>query len=407
MLKRAVALVALVLLLVTACSSSKKNSTANSSSSTIGSASFTLDSPPKFALLAETKGESPLAIPDFADAAAMAVDDVNAAGGIGGQKLALDRIATSAVDPQAGRTSLLKAIDGKPVVMFGLVSGGIATANKQVVADSGIPMLYFYGDPALNFGTNEGTNYAGAFSARPSTGLSDGPLWDYMMKKVKPKKVALLCADLPSGAHACDLNADRAKHDNVQIVAREKFSYTATDMTAQVQAISAANPDAVMTDPFPNQFAIFVNQMVQNGRKIPIFTGASAQIVVAQTHAVKGEAATLVTGVETCVPPLDTRPAVQDWVKRYKARFGYDPGAFSAMTYDSVRAAAEAIVAAKSTDGSKVAAALGQITYAGICDDAYHADQYHVLAHAHVAVAYDTNGTPSIVDKARVAPGLG
>jgi branched-chain amino acid transport system substrate-binding protein len=54
----------------------------------------------------------------------MAVDAINKAGGIGGQRVQLVRYPASPLDPQNTNAAYLKALDQHPTAIIGLPGGG-------------------------------------------------------------------------------------------------------------------------------------------------------------------------------------------------------------------------------------------------------------------------------------------
>ena len=70
-----------------------------------------------------------------------------------------------------------------------------------------------------------------------------------------------------------------------------------------------------------------------------------------------------------CFVPTDPNPGVQDFVKKYEAKFKMAPDVWSATYYDATILAAKAINEAKSTDVDKVRAAFGQVQYKGLLAD--------------------------------------
>ncbi len=96
-----------------------------------GASNLALDTPVKIILLAETKGDSEVAVPFLADGAQLAVDDLNAKGGVGGKNIDYERIVTP-LDSAKAESARLEAIGKKPTAMLGLVSSGQVLAVARV-----------------------------------------------------------------------------------------------------------------------------------------------------------------------------------------------------------------------------------------------------------------------------------
>jgi branched-chain amino acid transport system substrate-binding protein len=72
-----------------------------------GSSSHGISGPIKLVGLWEVKGESPAAIDDYQNGAALAIEQITAAGGIAGKPVTLDRVPLSPSDPQKATSQFL------------------------------------------------------------------------------------------------------------------------------------------------------------------------------------------------------------------------------------------------------------------------------------------------------------
>jgi len=62
----------------------------------------------------------------------------------------------------------------------------------------------------------------------------------------------------------------------------------------------------------------------------------------------------------------DQRPEVQEFVKKYKEKFGQDPDALASLAYDAMNITLTAIQNAGSTDGAKIKEALKNMEFNGV-----------------------------------------
>src|SRR5690606_41994848 len=100
-----------------------------------------LDDPVSITMLAETTGESEAAGAFYDDGASMAVDDLNEAGGIGGEEVEYERISTPLEGAEA-ESAFLEAVEEEPTAILGLPSSGQVLAAAQRVGEAQIPVLY-------------------------------------------------------------------------------------------------------------------------------------------------------------------------------------------------------------------------------------------------------------------------
>lgn len=350
-----------------------------------GAASFTLDEPMKVILLAEKKGESPAAIAEYFEGATMAIEDLNADGGVGGMDVEFEQIPAP-LDPAKANAALLQAVDKKPTAIVGFPASAQVVAIAPTVEKSGIPTFY------ISTAGVGGEKPTWGWTIRPRNTAAAAEVATYAVEELGAKKIGLICVNNPFGTQGCAAAKEAAEKAGADIVAERTNEATATDMTEQVLAMRGA--DAVIDFNFPNPLGVAANQMVDNGIDIPHLDGASAEIAVL-SGAVKGKAAEKLYGVDDCWPPADDRPEVKEWVERYEAKFGHRPNYAAAETYDAFMLLAEAVKKAQSTEPDALREAINELTYEGICDPAYKADAQQVLHHRSVIVNFP-NGEPTV-----------
>jgi branched-chain amino acid transport system substrate-binding protein len=323
-----------------------------------------LTAPVKIIGLWEIKGESSAAIPYFEDGAQMALEEINAAGGIGGQKIDYKRIAMGPTDAAQIETATLQAIDAKPNVILGFVSSNQIIAQAPKVTAAKIPTITMTA-AAQSYKDYTGQGGVGSdfiFVGRPRNVDQATVTAQYAIDTFKPTKVALQCVNNPFGQQTCDAYKAVLDKAGVEIVAEEKNETTDTDLSAQVLAIKEAGPDLILDANFPNPLIAFANQLIENDVKVPHLDGSSAGIGFASGN-IEPAALEFLHGVDDCVPTIEQK----EWAAEYKAKYGYDPNYQSAETYDLVHIVKDAIERAGSADPIEIQKALATMDYEGIC----------------------------------------
>ena len=311
-------------LLAAACGSSKKTSssatTAGGSATTASGGGLKLSKPVKVVLLAEIVGESAIAINGYWYAAQIAVDQINSAGGIGGQQVQLVRYPASPLDPQNTNAAYLKALDQNPTAIIGLPGGGTQLAGVlSNVNRGGIPLLIAaLGDNTVWYGSKGGSQYAWFMEQDTSSVAQAGT--NYFIQDLGDKKLAFMGTNEGYGNASLIGFKAALSAAGLQPVAIEQYSPVATDLTPQVQAVKGA--DAVPNYGYPNPVGVSLTQFQQNGLSVPMVSGGSSFIVVQQklsTNISKLYAST------ACNPTGSTDPAMQSFVKTYESRFNETP----------------------------------------------------------------------------------
>lgn len=342
------------------------------------------DGQAKIILLAETAGESPLANDEFANGFTMAIDDINASGGINGQKVISDRIPSSPVDPQKAIQAIQKAAGQSPTVMLGMPASSMVRASLPQIARAGAPLIDI---SAGNLTADEISAGGGSlFQAYGSDthGLLPENAAKYLVEDLGAKRIGLLYPDLDMGHRVTETLKKAVTEYGAEVVEERSYSATATDLTEQVLAMKKAKVDAVVNWGYPNQIAVQLQQFKQNGMSDIPTIGNQATSIVGNSGLVDAPLLKDLYGSQTCNPAGDSK----EWAAKYEERFGRPPHPNDALTYDLVHFAKAAIEAADSTDPKKVAAALKEVTYSdGVCRPEYHSGEANVLSQGGVVVA--------------------
>ncbi len=121
---------------------------------------------------------------------------------------------------------------------------------------------------------------------------------------------------------------NRSSPNGGPIVAEQKYSGGDKDFKAQLTAIKAANPDAIFVPGYYNEAGLIVQQARQLGITIPLFGGdgwEAPELLQIGGPALEG------TYYSTHYSSENQSPVVQDFVKKYKAKFnGEVPDAMAA-----------------------------------------------------------------------------
>ncbi len=282
---------------------------------------------------------------------ALAIDDLNAAGGVLGKKI---QLLTEDDQSQAGQpaTVVRKLISSDNVVaILGEVASSKSLEAAPICQQSHIPMI----SPAS---TNPKVTETGDYIFRvcfidPFQGTV---MANFARKTLKLQNAAVL-TDVKS-----DYSLGLAKFfkagftaDGGKIVAEQNYSAGDKDFNAQLTAIKAANPDGIFLPGYYTEVGLIALQARQLGLTCPIFGGdgwESSSLVPIGGKALEG------CYFSTHYSPESTAPAVQNFVKAYKAKYNETPDAMAALGYDSAMLLADAIKRAGTTDAAKVRDAL-------------------------------------------------
>ena len=343
--------------------------------------------------LIEVQGDSELALDDYNNGALLAVDDINRAGGVLGKDLKYTRIPASVVDPQEARAAFLKATDRDPAAIFGFPGGGSLEALTREVDGAGIPMIHLSSDGKLAYGAEGGSKWL--FSVNPDD-VYRAVGGVQRAKALGAKKIGIIATDETFGRVSTENSLDAIEEAGLELGPVRYVSPTSTDLTSAV--LDMKDVDAVLSWTFPNILALQLQQMQQNDLAVPVITGNSGPLVVANELA-KGPAVDNLYAVTPCEPAIGESETGRRFAAEYEKEYGVPPTASATQVYDAQRILAAAVEEAGSTDPGDVLSALEEMEYSdGACASVYKSDGAHFLGHQYVVIDYAAGSKPKIVE---------
>ena len=281
----------------------------------------------------------------------LAIDELNAAGGVLGKKF---QLITEDNQSQAGQssTAVLKLISSDNVVaVLGEVASTRSLEAAPICQQNKIPMI----SPSS---TNPKVTETGDYIFRVCfiDPFQGSVMANFGRKTLKLNSTAIL-SDVKS-----DYSVDLAKFfkegfqgKGGNITSEQKYSSGDKDFNAQLTAIKASNPDGIFVPGYYTEVGLIALQARQLGINIPIFGGdgwESATLIDIGGKALEGDY------YSTHFSPEDTSMAVQFFVKHFKEKYNETPDAMAALGYDSAMILADAMKRAGTTDAAKVRDAL-------------------------------------------------
>ena len=284
----------------------------------------------------------------------IAIDEINAAGGLLGKKVELLTEDNQSKDGESA-TAVKKLISRDKVVA---ILGEVASSRSLEAA----PICQQYKVPQISpSSTNPRVTQMGDYIFRVcfEDKFQGGTvLAKFALQSLKSKRMAIL-TDV-SQAYSVGLTDYFKKQylaDGGQVVAEQKFTGADKDFKAQLTASKAQNPDAIFLPIYYGPATLIALQARELGIKVPLFGGDGWEA----PELVQGPGAA--AALEGCFfsthfAPDQDSPQAKEFVKKYEARFGAKPDAMGALGYDSAMVLADAIKRAGSTEGPKIRDAL-------------------------------------------------
>jgi branched-chain amino acid transport system substrate-binding protein len=296
--------------------------------------------------------------------AQMAVQAANSKGGVLGKKIQYIYYdekgdATEAVN------AYNKLVQNDEVVgLVGDVTSVPCIAVAQEAVKDGLPMITGTGTAAAI--TTAGDNVFRACFTDPYQGQV---MAEYSAKKLGAKTAAILydmSDDYSSGV--AEAFEKEAKAAGISIVTKQAYQHNDVDFKSQLQTVKGKSPDILFLPVYYQDVALIAVQAKQMGIKATLmgvdgWDGVLEKIDKSNIDAVNGAYFCSQYSAES------KDPAVQQFIKDYKAKYKADPNMFAVLGYDAMNILLESIKKAGTTDSAKVVDAMKDIKFKGLTGD--------------------------------------
>jgi branched-chain amino acid transport system substrate-binding protein len=345
-------------LLAAACSSSSKSSTnsggSGSSSGSSGAGSGLPSSIHLYSLQDLTGAAGKVGVEDE-NGYNLAIDQINSSHMLGNTTLTIS-YGDSATSPATAANVANQAVTGGYPVIFGSPSSGTAVAEAPILSRS---------------------NQVTIFTQAGSNGVLVGPsiyrmtplqttLFPLEMKWLQnqnhPKTIAALTdSDFPTQVAEQDELQKIAGNYGMTVSGTEEVLATQSNISSSVSKLVGEHPDAIALFVTLGQNATAATDLAQDGFKGPIIAeeGAGNGALSAA-----GSAANGIVWATDWAPP-GSGSLSTNFASAYQARYGHAASDWAAESYDAMMYVAKAFAKAKSTDTTKLEAALNSIGSAG------------------------------------------
>lgn len=287
----------------------------------------------------------------------MAIDDINAHGGLLGKKVHLV-VADSHVDPATGSTEVRSMIQNDHVVaQFGAVASSVGVAEEAVTSAHHIPFFAFT-DNDVTLMTTHGNRWS--FQVVPNTYMEPRAVAYYVHKVYgsKPIRVATITPDYNFGLSEVSnfIAGLKQFHVNATVVTQQKPPLGETNYDPYISAILAARPNFVFGGIYGGDLVTFTKQAAGFGlfKKVRM----AAQFAQNQLKTL-GSSNPAAGGIGFDRAAFWAMHHLsKSWMDRFHKQFGEWPPAWSILGYTAVQTWEYAVKKAGTFNGSKVAAEL-------------------------------------------------
>ena len=285
----------------------------------------------------------------------MAIEEVNAEGGIDGKELKLITYDTKLDVQEAINAYNRLATSDKVSAIVGPPISNIGIAVAPVSEDKKVPLVGSFLDERATT-KEDGTPYKYMFLMQPSAGQQAQIMAGYGLEKQGLKKFAVLFNQ--ANAYSVSLSKpfiDYVNNNGGEVVIEETYNASDKDFKTQLAKIKNENPDAIYAPNYVQELTLIVKQARALGIDVPILGGLDAAPPFAD---LAGDAANKVLFPNNFAPD---EPQLQEVYNAYKDKHGEEPLNKVFIGYDSMLLIAQALKESGSADPQAVAEALANI----------------------------------------------
>jgi branched-chain amino acid transport system substrate-binding protein len=312
------------------------------------------------AVLAVTGPASFLGAPE-AKTLEMLVEEINAKGGIKGNKIELV-IKDTGANPEKAVSFTKQLIEEEKVfAIIGPSTSGETMAIKNIAEESKTILLSCAAAEAI-------VNPVAKYVFKTPQKDSDAVIKIFQeMQKRKISRIGVLSSNTGFGNAGKGQIEKLAPAYGIVILANEVYDKAASDLTAEVTKIKAANVQAIINWSIEPAQAIVIKNARQIGLTIPIFQShgfGNINYVTAAGTAAEGvlfPAGRLLVA-DTLSAKNPQKSVLVDYKKKYEAKYKEDVSTFGGHAYDAILILTKGIEKANSMDKEAVRTAIENLT---------------------------------------------
>ncbi len=287
----------------------------------------------------------------------VALEEINANGGINGEKLEL-----ISQDDRSDAQSALAAVESlnkqEVPLIIGSYASGITGPISKVATRQKIPLIVLgSADDSI---TKPGTDWV--FRAKHNSTIVANAYFDYFddLRKHNEglKKIAIMYGNGAWPTSVSEESARQAEKRGYEVVGKQAYDQGTTDFRPILNKFRSANPDILLTSSYADDGIAIARQIKEvglNAKVVGIDTASSMISFIEQV----GKASENIVSAVSWSPDVKYE-GTPDLYKRLKAKAKEEPSFYEAEGYLALSVAADALRRAKSTDREAVRDALSK-----------------------------------------------
>jgi urea transport system substrate-binding protein len=302
-------------------------------------------------------GANSVVAPSVVQSAQLAVDEINAKGGILGRQVQLE-----VADDGSGAAGAQKAFDSlifqkKANALISMETSAARNAGLPIVARGKVPFIYtsFYEGRSCS-------PYLYVDAWVPDQQVA--PIVDFFMQKKNAKTFFLVGSDYAFGRGMLEFTRQYIQKKGGKILGEEYAPMDATDWTAIISKVRAANPDALVTSTAGGAPNVTLTKQLRGAGIKALYGNLAVDEGTAKSMGADAEGIYISASYITSIDSAKNK----EFLAAMQKKFGADlktPNDLSVPQYEGVYLYKAAVEKAKSTDTQAVIKALSEVSFEG------------------------------------------
>ena len=285
----------------------------------------------------------------------MALDEINAKGGVKGTKLVLD-IQDSGGKPETATAIVEKfiTIDKYPIVV-GEYTSQCSYAVAGIAEKYKVPYLVVTG--AADKITQQGWKYV--YRLNPPSSLYNMGIFSFFEGVAKPKSIALLYENTDFGTSTSKAMKEYADAKGIKVLLYEGYSAGAIDFKPILQKVKSLRPDVIYMVSYLMDASMLMRQSKELDLNPQAFIGGAAGFTLPEFLQNAGDASEYVMS-GTLWTPQAKYPGAKEFFDNFKKKFSKEPDYHGAEAYAATYVLGDVLKRAKSWTPDDLRAALAE-----------------------------------------------
>ena len=326
----------------------------------------------------------------------LAIDEINKAGGVNGKQISLVESDNKSEPAESGNAVTKLITQNKVAAIVGPATSGCVNAATPIATSNKIPYIAPCAT-APNITNDNGKVKEFVFRACFIDPFQGQVMAVFADKTLKVKNVAIFydsSSDYSKGLAEVFQKTFEGKGG--KIVAKEAFLGKDVDFKAALTKLKASNPDALYIPGYYEEVSKIIKQAREMGITCPLIGSDGWESP--KLAEIAGKDALKDCYYVSAFNAKDEDPSVQDFIKKFKAKYQKDPDIFAMQGYNAGLILADAIKRAGTTDGTKLAKAIAETKDLQIASGKLTFDANHNPVMPALIIAIE-NGVPVLKEK--------